>query len=368
MADNQKKYTTIHYHSYLKLDKILDAQRLRSAELDENPAHEEMLFIIVHQVYELWFKQLTHELESVIAMFADELVDEGNLGIAIGRLNRVSEILQLLIQQIRVMETMTPLDFLDFRNYLFPASGFQSFQFRMIEVMLGLQTDKRLTYHGQHYASVFPENQQEKLKKTEEGDTLFEVVESWLERTPFLDFGAFNFLEHYKKAVERMVEKEKNAILNSSYLSDNEKAMRVKMMGSTDTYFESVLDPKVHAGMQAEGALRMSHKATVAALLINLYRDEPILHSPFNLLVSLVEIDELMTTWRYRHAQMVLRMLGRKIGTGGSSGHSYLHSTAVKHHIFTDLHNISTLLIPRSELPELPPDLKRELGFYFSMK
>lgn len=368
MGDQHKKYTTIHYHSYLELDKILDAQHPRSAELDDNPAHEEMLFIVVHQVYELWFKQLMHELESVIEMFAEERVDERNLGTAVGRLHRVSEILQLLIQQIRVMETMTPLDFLDFRNYLFPASGFQSFQFRMIEVMLGLKEQKRLTYHGQHYASVFPEEQQERLKKIEEGNTLFEVVESWLERTPFLDFGKFNFLEHYKKAVERMVEKEKAAILNSTYLTDKEKDMRVKMMGSTDTYFESVLDPKVHARMKEEGALRMSHKATVAALLINLYRDEPILHSPFNLLVGLVEIDELLTTWRYRHAQMVLRMLGRKIGTGGSSGHEYLHSTAVKHHIFTDLHNISTLLIPRSELPELPDDLEKELGFYFTKK
>jgi len=366
MSNKNKKYSTIHYHSYLELDKILDAQHLRSAELGDEPAHEEMLFIVVHQVYELWFKQLMHELESVIAMFAEERVDERNLGTAVGRLSRVSEILQLLIQQIRVMETMTPLDFLDFRNYLFPASGFQSFQFRMVEVMLGLKEEKRLTYHGQHYASVFPKDQQEKLKKIEEGNTLFEVVESWLERTPFLDFGEFNFIEHYKAAVERMVEKEKTAILASSYLTGKEKDMRVKMMGSTDTYFESVLNTEVHARMQAEGALRMSHKATVAALLINLYRDEPILHSPFNLLMGLIEIDELLTTWRYRHAQMVLRMLGRKIGTGGSSGHGYLKDTAKRHHIFTDLHNISTLLIPRSELPKLPENLEKELGFYFS--
>jgi tryptophan 2,3-dioxygenase len=102
--------------------------------------------------------------------------------------------------------------------------------------------------------------------------------------------------------------------------------------------------------------------------LINLYRDEPILQMPFNLLMRLVDIDEMLTSWRYRHAQMVLRMLGRKIGTGGSSGYDYLHATAVQHHIFNDLHNISTLLIPRSELPELPATLKRELGFYFSQK
>jgi len=351
----------------------LDAQHLRSAELDDAPAHEETLFIIVHQVYELWFKQLIHELGSVIKMFDEQRVDERNLGVAIGRLNRVTEILKLLIEQIRVLETMTPLDFLDFRNYLFPASGFQSFQFRLVEVMLGLKEEKRLTYHGQHYGSVFPEAQQQQLQATEDGATLFGVVESWLERTPFLDspfldFGQFNFLKHYKKAVERMVDKEKAAINNSTYLTDKEKDMRIRMMGDTDTYFESVLDPDVHAKMAGEGKLRMSHKATVAALLINLYRDEPILHNPFNLLVCLVDIDELLTTWRYRHAQMVLRMLGRKIGTGGSSGHGYLHETAVKHHIFTDLHNISTLLIPRSELPELPEELKKELGFYAKLK
>ena len=86
------------------------------------------------------------------------------------------------------------------------------------------------------------------------------------------------------------------------------------------------------------------------------------------LITRLIDIDEFFTTWRYRHAQMVMRMLGRKIGTGGSSGYEYLRTTAQKHHIFTDFHNISTLLIPRSELPALPASLKRELGFYFTQK
>ena len=111
---------------------------------------------------------------------------------------------------------------------------------------------------------------------------------------------------------------------------------------------------------------RLGHAVPLGTLDINLYRDEPILHQPFNLLRSLIDIDELFTSWRYRHAQMVLRMLGRKIGTGGSSGHDYLHATAVKHHIFSDLHNISTLLIPRSELPDLPADLRQQLGFYYT--
>jgi tryptophan 2,3-dioxygenase len=138
------------------------------------------------------------------------------------------------------------------------------------------------------------------------------------------------------------------------------------MLGSTDTYFESVLDPQVHRELSAKGELRLSYPATLAALFINLYREEPILQMPFRLLICLIEIDEALTTWRYRHAQMVLRMLGNKMGTGGSSGHDYLQATTHKNHIFHDLHNISTLLIPRSELPELPAELKQALGFYFS--
>jgi len=367
MSDKTKKYATIHYHNYLQLDKILSAQEMRSAQLEPKPAHDEMLFIVVHQVYELWFKQIIHELQSVGGMFEAHTVDERNIGTAVARLKRVVEIQQLLIQQIGVLETMTPLDFLDFRNYLFPASGFQSFQFRMVEAMLGLPEDGRLTYNNLPYASVFEQEQQQALQRASNGRTLFDLVEDWLERTPFLRFGDFDFLLHYRQAVYNMVEREAAAIRESAYLTDDEKAMRLRMLGSADTYFQSVLNPEVHQQLRQEGKLRLSYRATVAALLINLYRDEPILHLPFNLLLCLVEIDEHFTTWRYRHAQMVLRMLGRKIGTGGSSGYDYLHATAVKHHIFADLHNISTLLIPRSELPELPESVKRELGFYFTV-
>ena len=133
------KYSSIHYGNYLQIDKLLDAQHTRSGDFGE-PAHEEMLFIIIHQVYELWFKQINHEVSSVMEMFDNEQLDERNLGVVVGRLDRVLEILRLLIQQINVLETMTPLDFLDFRNLLFPASGFQSYQFRVLEVMLGLKS------------------------------------------------------------------------------------------------------------------------------------------------------------------------------------------------------------------------------------
>lgn len=362
---SENKYSAIHYQSYLELEQLLSAQNPRSKALGAE-AHDETLFIIVHQVYELWFKQIIHELTSVMKLFADHELDEKNVGLAVHRFSRVIDIQKLIIQQISVMETMTPLDFLDFRNYLFPASGFQSMQFREIEILLGLAPEKRLTYNNAHYAKVFNSLQKETLSKMESEKSLFGLVEEWLERTPFLELRGFTFIEAYKNAVSRMIEREKNTISATDILSDKEKEMRLKMLGDTDSYFESVFSEEKHKEIQEKGEVRLSYKATVAALLISLYRDEPILHLPYIMISKLIDIDELMTTWRYRHAQMVLRMLGRKIGTGGSSGHEYLIQTALKHQIFVDFHNISTFLIPRSELPPLPENIKKELGFYFS--
>lgn len=368
MNAEEKKYSPVHYRQYLGLDQLLGAQHPRSATLEPEPAHDEMLFIIVHQSYELWFKQILHELESVVDLFKSGRVDERNMGTAVARLQRVIEILKLLVEHIRVMETMTPLDFLDFRKYLFPASGFQSFQFRKVENMLGLPEPDRMTYNNYHYAAFFSPGEQAELKHIADGNNLFDAVEDWLERTPFLRFGDFQFLDHYKASVERMVAREAEAINASDYLTADEKEMRLRMMASTDGYFKSILDPMQHSEEKGKGTFRLSYDALLAVLMINLYNEEPLLQLPYRFLICLADIDELLTMWRYRHAQMVMRMLGRKTGTGGSSGHAYLHETAMKHHIFTDLHNISTLLIPRSELPPLPDRLKRELSFYYTLK
>ncbi len=360
------KFTSVHYHSYLQLEKLLDAQHPRSAEVEKVSAHDEMLFIIMHQVYELWFKQIIHELKSVATMFEDDLMDEREISTAVHRLERIIEIQKLLIEQISVMETLTAMDFLDFRQYLFPASGFQSLQFRIIENLLGLKQEQRLTYNSLPYDVVFSDEQKVALKKSIEGKTLLVNVVEWLERTPFLEFSKFSFLESYKMAVERMLQHEKDAINASDILSDEVKKQRLTMIGDTGTYFTAVFDPSKYEEMRERGEVRFSYKAMLAALFIFLYRDEPILQQPYRLLSRLMDIEEMLTNWRNRHAQMVLRMIGRKTGTGGSSGHKYLNSTAQQHTIFTDLYQVATLLIPRSELPELPEDLKRHLGFYFS--
>ncbi|MBT8190303.1 MAG: hypothetical protein HKO89_04970 [Saprospiraceae bacterium] len=358
------KYSSVHYQDYLELEKILSAQNPRSLEIEGKTAHDEMLFIIIHQVYELWFKQMNHELKDVYHHFEKDKVNEKSISTSVHRLDRVIEILKLLIQQVDVLETMTPLDFLDFRSYLFPASGFQSFQFREFEVLLGLKREKRHTA----YMQVFNEKHKSMLDKLENSKSMLDLVNDWLERTPFLNFGDFDFLSHYRHAVEKMLAKEKQAIENTPILSEQFKEMRLKMLGDTDSYFAIVLNEDHHQKLREEGKTSLSYKAMIAALLINLYRDEPVLHQPFRFLQGLTDIDQLVTRWRYRHAHMVLRMLGKKVGTGGSSGHEYLKKTAEKHSIFSDLYNISTLLIPRSDLPELPVELKNTLGFHFSTK
>ena len=362
-----KKYSSIHYNDYLQLNKILDAQKLRSAAFGE-PAHDEMLFIIIHQVYELWFKEITHDLTSVMKMFDKESVEEADIGLAIARINRITEIQKILIDQIRVLETMTSLDFLDFRNYLLPASGFQSYQFRVVEVALGLKRKERIAYTQNVYYKVFTEEQQAYLKKLENGNSFFDLIERWLERMPFLEQESFSFLPSYKEAVKRMIQNEHEAINNASYISTQEKELRFKMLGDTDSYFQSVFDPNKHNERIKNGDAKLSYKASISALLINLYRDYPLLRQPYVLLGKIIELDENFTTWRYRHAQMVLGMLGKKIGTGGSSGYDYLSETAKKHRIFSDLNNIATLLIPRSELPDLPQKMKDQLNFHYSVQ
>jgi tryptophan 2,3-dioxygenase len=360
------KYPPIYYADYLQLEKLLNCQDTKSGEYGA-PAHDEMLFIIVHQAYELWFKQILHEIDSINRIFTSDSVDERSIGIAVSRLHRITEIQKILIEQLRVLETMTPLDFLEFRDYLIPASGFQSFQFRLIENKLGLSDKKRIQYNNADYLNTLEENHRKLIMETVKDPSMIELVGRWLERTPFLQYGDFDFWGMYKKAVERMLENDRNIILNNKTLSEGKRNTQLKLLEATRNNFDVLFDADKHNEQIENGERSLSNKATLGALFINLYRDEPLFHMPFMFLNMLVEMDELFTEWRYRHALMVQRMIGAKIGTGGSSGHNYLMATVNKHRVFTDLFNLSTYLIPRSGLPELPEDLIKQLSFSFNI-
>jgi tryptophan 2,3-dioxygenase len=355
----------VYYADYLHLDALLSTQRPRSGAAGQG-AHDEMLFIIVHQVHELWFRQILHEVESVRDMFHKETVDEKRVGVAVARLERVREIQKSLIETLRILETMTSLDFLDFRDMLSPASGFQSYQFRLVENRLGLNPADRVEIDREGHAfRLNPEHRRLVLESQKE-ESLFDLIEAWLERTPFLEFERFDFLQSYRDAVDDMLQRDEKIIRKNPTLTDREREIQLHELEGTRRAFLTLFDREEYERLRAKGERRMSYRAMLAAIFINLYRDQPVLHLPFRLLETLVDIDETFTMWRYRHAVMVHRMIGRKIGTGGSSGHRYLRLVAEKHQVFRDLFDLSTYLIPRSRVPPLPADLVRELGFYFT--
>lgn len=346
------KYDPIHYHDYLNLDKLLDSQKRRS-ETFGNPAHEEWLFISVHQVYEIWFFQVLKEIQSLIPLFDKPSIPERDMGTIDHRIHRILAIAKNLTSPLDILETMTPHEFLDFRDYLYPASGFQSAQFRMIEVLLGLKAENRIQLTESPFYDHLKEPLKSELLQLMKGNTLFDGLENWLSRTPFLKTANFDFASQYKTALIGVYTDDLGVIKNNPRLTDTDKEKSSKNIQGFLDQIEAVFDEQRYNELRARGVFRFSFRAFHAALFISLYRDEPILQTPFNILNSLMDIDEALTTWRYRHALMAHRMLGRKIGTGGSSGTDYLKDTAEKHKIYTDLFNMSSFLIPRSKLPPL---------------
>ncbi|XP_017125795.1 tryptophan 2,3-dioxygenase [Drosophila elegans] len=348
------------YGEYLMLDKLLDAQCMLSEE-DKRPVHDEHLFIITHQAYELWFKQIIFEFDSIRDMLDAEVIDETKTLEIVKRLNRVVLILKLLVDQVPILETMTPLDFMDFRKYLAPASGFQSLQFRLIENKLGVLTEQRVRYN-QKYSDVFSDDgARNAIQSSEKDPSLLELVQRWLERTPGLEESGFNFWAKFQESVDRFLE----AQVQSAMQEPVEKAKNYRLMDieKRREVYHSIFDPAVHDALVRRGDRRFSHRALQGAIMITFYRDEPRFSQPHQLLTLLMDIDSLITKWRYNHVIMVQRMIGsQQLGTGGSSGYQYLRSTlSDRYKVFLDLFNLSTFLIPREAIPPLDETIRKKL-------
>ncbi len=248
----QNESMPLTYHSYLKIESLLDLQHLRSKD-----EHDEMLFIIIHQVYELWFKEVLHEIDFVIRMLKeDEIIRAGY------KMKRVLTILKVMVHQVDVLETMSPLEFLSFRDFLESASGFQSYQFRELEFALGKKS--------KHHLERFPE-----------GSTMRKKLEE-----------RFNKPSLWQAFLE--------------YLS--QKGFPVS-------------DALPEASAVSQSA------ETVQQTLISIYKNNPEISRFCELLVDL---DEGLQEWRYRHVKMVERTIGSKQGTGGSPGVDYLQKTLFK--------------------------------------
>lgn len=364
LKGNIMKYDPIYYGDYLQLDKLLDSQRPMSEKYSKM-AHDEMLFIVTHQAYELWFKQILHELDSVHEKFSAPTLDPKELDLITHRLQRVVEIQKILNEQITVMETMRPLDFMEFRDYLVPASGFQSMQFRMIELKLGLRQHHRLKEAQAFFNSRLTQQDRDKLTKMEQSPSLLDLVDKWLARMPFGQSGKYDFWQDYHQSVHKMLNSDAQIIGENKTLTDQQRELELANLERTRISFDTLFDKNRYDELLASLEVKISQGAKLSAIFIRLYSHEPILQLPNLLLDKLIMIDELFTTWRYRHAIMVHRMLGTKIGTGGSSGHEYLKKATEKNRVFTDLFDLATFLIPREYAPTLPEQERKKLAFIF---
>ncbi|HXG91626.1 MAG TPA: tryptophan 2,3-dioxygenase family protein [Blastocatellia bacterium] len=265
-TENEPRLT---YGGYLKVRELVSLQQLHS-----DPAqHDETLFIIIHQVYELWFKQLLHEIDAII-----ERLDSDETLAAHRLLRRCIEIERVLVSQVAVLETMTPMDFLAFRDHLMPASGFQSHQFRELEYVSGLK-DAR-------------------------------------------------FLKNYEQGTEEYARLE--ARLARPTLGDAFYAM-LRRRG-----FD----------LPEEADERAAHDARIRELK-RIYEDAEKHYDLFLLAESLIEYDEMFAMWRLRHIKMVERMIGSRVGTGGSEGAAYLRKT-VERRFFPELWELRTYLSKKS--------------------
>jgi tryptophan 2,3-dioxygenase len=330
----------VYYSTYLQLDKILDAQAEESKKHGVR-ADDEMLFIIIHQAYELWFKQILHEVNIAREVFAKPTISDNSADInnALHRLQRVVKIQQVLLQQMDVLETMTPLDFLDFRDFLRPASGFQSLQFKILEAMLGLPFESR--FGQQYYLSQLTPEDVEKVKNAEKEVSLLSLINTWLERMPFLQQGNLKADDYWNQYREL-------------YLQTLQEGEKTNMAG-----FDLLLIDKENYPTDRS----LSLAANRSALFIMLYRDYPLLHAPYQILNVLLDIDEMLAQWRYRHMNMVQRMIGRRIGTGGSTGAAYLKGAADSHYIYKEIADLTSYLVQRNKLNQLPKEVMDKLMF-----
>ena len=353
----------LNYWDYLKLDTILELQG-GYADSDEEISEDELHFIVVHQSYELWFKLIIRSLRLARDHLAAPKVPEETIPHVVHHLRRVNTTLALLVQQWRVMETLTPQDFLAFRDKLVPASGFQSFQMRVLEIIMGLDESKRIRYgkedsleHIKKHSVSSPAGRYAwaKIVQVKEESSVLAVLNDWLYRTPiegsspddpnddrvvvgFLDSYLNNLKALHTGQVEGMVEalgEDHRARLEEKF-SGIIEAARTFMMATDVT----------------EERRQRTRRCRAAALFIESYRELPLLAWPRLLLDVIVEMEENMLLFRHGHVRMVERVIGRRVGTGGSSGVGYLEET-LNYRIFSDLWGIRTVLLAREHLPSL---------------
>ena len=337
------------YGGYLRLEDLLQLQEGPEG-YSPSPCNDETHFIIVHQAFELWFKLILSELKSAHQILNSDKVDEKVMPKLVHHLERVTSIFNLMSQQWKVMETLAPQEFLAFRDRLGTSSGFESWQMREMEVLLGLNHEessemnplghmRKLSGEGKISKSVL-----ENFERISSQPSIKQCLEDWLSRTPI------NGSVHTDEGDLEVV---------NSFIDGHIQAMR----DHTETVIshiveighgeESKVRPRLESSIvQAEQFLRpegVVNRSRAGLLFIESYRDLPLLSWPRILIDSFVELEQSMLLFRNSHARMVERMIGRRMGTGGSSGVDYLDMT-LKYRIFVDLWAVRTILVKTDKL------------------
>ena len=337
------------YGGYLGLHELLSLQRE-----EEGVSNDEMHFIVTHQTFELWFKQVIRELREIRDILDSEHVPESQVPKAVEHLGRVTEIFRLLASQWKVMETLTPQGFLEFRDGLGTASGFESYQMREMEIILGLEPVGRVSEMDPlgHFRKLAKRSEADaaalaRLEAALEETTLVSALTTWLERTPIM--GSFYGSDGDAAAVEAYVIAHLTAYANIGV----ETCSRMEAQGVDN--IDAVKARFAAASQGANDFLKpdgVVNRARAGLLFIESYRELPLLAWPRVLIDAVVELEESMVLFRTHHARMVERIIGRRVGTGGSSGVDYLDATT-KYRIFGDLWGVRTILLK----PELRPIL-----------
>lgn len=350
------------YWDYIRVEDLLALQG--GLERDERQlGNEEVLFITVHQVFELWLKLVLRELGTARDLFSAPHVAEQELSGGVRSLKRAITILHNSYPTWEVMETLPTREFLAFRDKLIPASGFQSAQLRQIEILLGLEEKERIPLGVEggylealrsHDGSPSPAYRRVEAQLAEPR-TVRSAIDEWLWRTPIdgcgpQDAGAERhlaaFLERFLAAHGREVDSTAARAAGIARTREDAGMIRARYEKEKQSVRE------FFAPSEAEGGARR-RRVRAAMLFIETYRELPLLAWPREVLDALVELEQQFVIFRQRHARMVERVIGRRVGTGGSAGVDYLDKTALAYRIFRDLWAIRTLQVRRAAAPEL---------------
>ncbi len=342
------------YWDYIKVEELLLLQTGREST-DENLSNDEVMFITIHQIDELWFKLVLRELVAVRDLFAQPVVPEQSLAAAVRGIRRMQELLSHLAHHFTLMETMTTRDYLDFRDKLGAASGFQSGQMREIEIMLGLPDADRIG-EGSYLealrdASGAPSSAYHRVQmRLADHPTLREAIREWLYRTPIQ--GSMPGQENDAEAVAAFIRE---------YGLRHEKVTRAAFESRADAekvrerYETEIAGTKAFLradDLPQEERARAS-RIRAALVFIESYRELPLLAWPREVIDAVVAFEQAFIVFRQRHARMIERVIGRRMGTGGTSGVDYIDATALKYRVFREVWAVRTLLLRKGDLPPL---------------